>query len=379
MPTSATPTFDEDLAFLNQHTKTIVLESPGGGRVAIAPAYQGRVMTSAVAAGAPGFGFVHRTFITKGQTGTAFDNYGGEDRFWLGPEAGQFGLYFAQGATLTFDKWQVPAALQLGDWPPKETSSDKVVFERDMKLVSYAGTTFELKVTRTVRLLSAADVAARAGGAVPEGVKWVAFETENRITNTGKTPWTKAKGLLSVWILGMYTPGTDTKVIIPFDKSGKGDILNDRYFGKVPEDRLKVLDGTVLFSCDGTYRSKIGLGPTRAKPMLGSYSRTMKVLTLVSYDKPKGVTDYVNSMWEKQKDPYAGDVVNSYNDGPTEPGKPSLGGFYELETSSPAAALAPGASLVHTHRTIHLSGDEALLDAIAQRALGIGLATAVPR
>ena len=26
-------------------------------------------------------------------------------------------------------------------------------------------------------------------------------------------------------------------------------------------------------------------------------------------------------MWETQKDPYGGDVVNSYNDGPTEPGK----------------------------------------------------------
>jgi hypothetical protein len=376
MPTSATPTFDDDIAFLNQHSKTIVLENPSGGRVAVSPTYQGRVMTSAVAPGAPSLGFIHRAFITKGETGTPFDNYGGEDRFWLGPEAGQFGLYFAKGASFTFDKWQTPAALQAGEWPPKETSADKVVFERDMKLTSYAGTTFELKVTRTVRLLGAAEVAARAG-AIPSGVRWVAFETENRITNTGKTPWTKPKGLVSVWILGMYTPGPDTRVIIPFDKNGKGEILNDRYFGKVPSERLRVTDGTVLFSCDGNYRSKIGLGPTRAKPTLGSYSRAMKLLTIVSYDKPPTATDYVNSMWETQKDPYGGDVVNSYNDGPTEPGKPSLGGFYELETSSPAAALAPGQSLVHTHRTIHLSGDEAALDPIAQRALGTPLAAAL--
>ena len=76
-------------------------------------------------------------------------------------------------------------------------------------------------------------------------------------------------------------------------------------------------------------------------------------------------------MWEQQKDPFGGDVVNSYNDGPTEPGKPSLGGFYEIETSSPGASLAPGASLVHTHRTFHFVGDAASLDPIASKALGL--------
>jgi hypothetical protein len=34
-----------------------------------------------------------------------------------------------------------------------------------------------------------------------------------------------------------------------------------------------------------------------------------------------GATDYVNSMWEDQKEPFSGDVVNSYNDGPTATGK----------------------------------------------------------
>ena len=59
------------------------------------------------------------------------------------------------------------------------------------------------------------------------------------------------------------------------------------------------------------------------------------MLTLVQYDQPEGATDYVNSMWEIQKEPFAGDVVNSYNDGPPAPGAKPLGPFYELETSSP--------------------------------------------
>ena len=94
-----------------------------------------------------------------------------------------------------------------------------------------------------------------------------------------------------------------------------------------------------------------------------------------------GAKAYVNSMWEIQKEPYGGDVVNSYNDGPPAPGAKPLGPFYELETSSPAAALAPRASLVHRHRTVHLVGDHARLDAAARATLGVGLdeiASALP-
>jgi hypothetical protein len=50
-----------------------------------------------------------------------------------------------------------------------------------------------------------------------------------------------------------------------------------------------------------------------------------------------------------------------------------MGPFYELESSSPAAALAPGKSLHHVHRTIHLSGDEKELDAVARAMLGVNL------
>ena len=90
--------FEDDLAFMRGHQPLSVLSSSGGGRVAVSPGWQGRVMTSAVAPDAPSLGFVNRPFIAAGRAGTAFDNYGGEDRFWLGPEGGQHGLYFAPGA-----------------------------------------------------------------------------------------------------------------------------------------------------------------------------------------------------------------------------------------------------------------------------------------
>jgi uncharacterized protein DUF6786 len=88
----APKTFEEDVAFLSKHGQITVLSSASGGRIAVSSQYQARVMTSAVGAGKASLGFINRQFIEAGQTGTAFDNYGGEDRFWLGPEGGQYGL-----------------------------------------------------------------------------------------------------------------------------------------------------------------------------------------------------------------------------------------------------------------------------------------------
>jgi hypothetical protein len=50
-----------------------------------------------------------------------------------------------------------------------------------------------------------------------------------------------------------------------------------------------------------------------------------------------------------------------------------MGKFYEVESSSPAAALAPGQTLHHLHRTIHLTGNKDELDKIAKKLLGVGV------
>ena len=368
-PASGAPSFADDVAFLGKHGALHVLEGPGGARVALSAKYQGRVMTSAVEQSGPSFGWTNRDFIAAGKTGTQFDNYGGEDRFWLGPEGGQFGLYFPPGKPYTFDTWQVPAALQEGAWEMTDATPTRAVFRKTMTLTNWSGAPFTIGVERTVALVE-----------VPaaEGVRAVAYETVNKITNKGKAAWKRDTGLPSVWILAMFAPSPDARVIVPFETgpATKGTpIVNDAYFGKVPSARLSVHEdrGFLVFTADGKERGKIGLAPARAKPMLGSYSAQSKLLTVVQYDKPKS-TAYVNSMWEKQKAPYAGDVVNSYNDGSPAPGKPPLGGFYEIETSSPAAELAPGQSLVHTHRTFHLVGEQSALEPLAKKMLGVSLA-----
>lgn len=371
-------TFGEDLAFLKEHTDVLVLQDKSGAaQVAVVPRLQGRIMTSSLN-GPDGvsIGWINHDLIASGEIRDHFNPNGGEDRFWLGPEAGQYGLYFAPGDPFDLDHWQTPAEIDTVGYDLVSATDDTAVFTKAFDLTNYAGTKLSIKVDRKIKLLSAKEVMSPMGISLAAGTKMVAFQSVNRITNTGDNEWTKEGGQPSVWILGMFNPSKETTVVVPFvkgDETELGPIVNDTYFGKVPADRLVVKDEVLFFSGDGTYRSKIGLSPRRARPVLGSYDAANRILTLVSYTKPEGETRYVNSMWEIQDEPYGGDTVNSYNDGPPEPGVAPLGPFYELETSSPAAGLRPGESLTHTHRTVHFQGAEADLDAIAKKMLGVGL------
>jgi len=371
--------FKDDLAFLQARTQVVVLsDGSGQAQVAVNPDLQGRVMTS-TATGPDGlsFGWIGREAIASGVNNPHMNSFGGEDRFWLGPEGGQFSIFFKKGDPFDLEHWWTPPAVNEGAFDVASRDAGRIHFRKAIRLENYSGTEFDLEVNREVRLLGAPDVEA-LGIPVPAGVRMVAFASTNSITNLGANAWTKETGLLSVWILGTFNPSPSTTIVIPFKpgpESELGPAVNDAYFGKVPADRLVVdaAKGVLFFSGDGKYRSKIGISPRRVKPFAGSYDAANKVLTLVHLTVPEGAADYVNSMWEIQEKPFAGDVVNSYNDGPASPGAKPLGPFYELETSSPAAALGPGGTLTHVHSTLHIQGPERALDEIARKTLGAGL------
>jgi hypothetical protein len=234
-----------------------------------------------------------------------------------------------------------------------------------------------MRVDRTIRLLDRAAAAKALGVEPATDTHVVAYESDNTVTNTGTTAWRPQTGLVSIWILSQLRPGPHTTVVIPFVKgteAERGPIVNDTYFGAIPPDRLHVGDGVLFFRADGTMRGKIGMPKPRARDVAGSYDADTHVLTIKQVTIPaEAPAGYVNSMWEHQARPYGGDVVNSYNDGPLGPGQPPLGPFYEIESSSPALALAPNASANHVHRTIHVQGPEAELDAISRAVLGVSL------
>ena len=378
---TAQVTFKDDVEFLKTHNKDLVLltDKSGQAQVAVAPQYQGKVMTS-TAAGAAGvsFGWINRETIASGQKQAHINVFGGEDRFWLGPEGGQFSIFFKKGDPFDFEHWQTPEAIDWGPWQVVDKESDSVSFRKDMQLANCSGTAFSLRVDRQIELLSPKAIGKVLDLDLGGKVKAVAFSSTNTITNTGKEAWEKKGGLLSIWMLGMFNPGPQTTVVIPYLRGPAeklGAVCNDMYFGKVPAERLVDKDGVLYFRADGQYRSKIGISPLRVKDVAGSYDAQNGVLTIVRYTLPKYVFDYVNSTWQIQEKPFAGDVVNSYNDGPVAPGAKPLGPFYEIETSSPAAALKPGKSLTHVHTTIHMQGAEADLNVVALSVFGVDLAT----
>ncbi len=371
--------FGEDAAFLQKHTPLIVLSDRAGkAKVAVSPAWQGRVMTS-TASGDDGlsFGWINRDLIASGKLQPHINVFGGEDRFWLGPEGGQFSIFFAKGAKFELSDWFTPAVIDTMPYEVAKQSRSTATFRAAFAVTNYSGTRFDLEVNREVKLLTTKSASEKLGVRTAKDINVVAYETINRISNAGKQPWEKKSGLLSVWILGMFNPSPATTIVVPI-KSGReselGVKVTSDYFGSVPAERLVVKEHVVYFSGDGNYRSKIGINPKRSKAVLGSYDAANKALTIVQFTQPEGVTDYVNSLWKIQDNPFGGDAANSYNDGAPTPGANPLGPFYELESSSPAAALQPGKSLTHVHRTVHLSGPPESLDAVARAMLGVSLA-----
>jgi len=375
--------FGDDLDFLQRHTETVVLSDPGGAaRVVICPALQGRVATSTTAGpGGPSFGWLNRELIGSRKLVPHMNVYGGEDRFWLGPEGGQLALFFAPGAPQDLAHWQTPAPIDAEPFTLADKAQDRALLRKTMRLTNASGTVFDLEVEREVRLYPAERTWNEVGVAPRSQVAVVGFESRNRITNRGAAPWWHDTGLISIWIAGTFSPSPSTIVVVPFrpgPDSELGPVVNDQYFGHLPPDRLAVTGSTIYFRGDGQRRSKIGVSPRRARPVLGSYNASDDadghLLTLVTYTLPAGALDYVNSLWERQDAPYKGDAINSYNDGPATPGAAPFGPFYELETSSPALALAPGESAEHVHRTLHFVGAPGDLDAVSRASLGVGIA-----
>lgn len=366
-------TYGYDVQFLNEHLEPIELVQ-GKSRILLSPEYQGRVMTSS-SGGLDGisYGWINHELIKSGEVLEQINPVGGEERFWLGPEGGQYSIFFKPDVSFDFENWATPAVLDTEPFEVKRQTETEAEFFRNIGLTNYSNFKFNFDVARKIRLLNSEEIEKHLGIKLYDGVQSVGYETVNQIKNQGEKAWEKETGLLSIWLLGMFNPSPSVTVIIPYKTDVESDyIVKDDYFGKIPDERLIVKDGMIYFKGDGNERGKLGVPPQRALPVLGSYDADNKILTVVKTTIPEGKTDYVNSAWEFQENPYQGDALNSYNDGPLEDGS-QLGPFYELETSSPALALKPGEQGTHSQSTVHFEGTEEQLNAICQQIFDVTL------
>jgi len=369
------PGFAATVEFIGSHATVFVLKPlDGGARVAVSPDMAGRVMVSTYAGDAgPALGWINRP-VVAGKRDEQFVNYGGAERLWLSPEGGKFSPFFAPGTKFTFENWRVPGAFNNEPLKVRAQSTTRIEMEGDLELVNHAGTALSLKLERTVSLLEPAEAAILLDCGFPEGVDLVAYRTDNAVTNRGTAAMTKKTGLVSLWILAMFTPSKDTLVLAPVLKGAEGPVVIDDYFGKVPPDRL-VYDrrqACVVFRADGRERGKIGIPPARARDVIASIDYENELLTIMKFSR-SGEGSYLANAWKDSPDPFGGDAVNSYNDGPPAPGMPALGGFYELENLSPAKELKPGGKLSHWSAVVHLHGPLAKLAMIGRRVLGVDI------
>ena len=370
-------TYGYDLAFLKRYQETVVLsDSTGKAQVVILPGWQARVMTS-TANGNEGFsfGWINYQLIESRKKNEHINAFGGEERLWLGPEGGRFSVYFAPGVKQQFSNWYVPAELDTVAFDLVSRSQTRAGFSKQFRLTNYSGTILEVGIERTITLLDKKSTAEALGFEVPDSLTGVAYQSDNILMNNGENAWTKETGMLSVWMLSMLTPSPGVTIFIPFREGEATDadpVVNDDYFGKVPANRLIIDNGIIYFKADGKYRSKIGIPPRRAMNFSGSYDGQNKTLTLLWCDLPSESSEYVNSTWGNQQNPFSGDAINAYNDGPVEDGT-QMGPFYELESSSPAAGLKPGEKLLHRQRIFHFEGNEEGLSLITEKIFGIKL------
>lgn len=368
-------TFGYDKAFLKKnYTKSIVLESNDHkSMLVLSPELQGRVMTSTLNGNqGASFGWLNYDLIASKEIQEHINPTGGEERFWLGPEGGQYSIYFKPGVPFDFEHWYVPAVLDTEEFDIVEQDTKSAVFHKALNLINYSGTKLDIDVTRSVSLLNKEQVRATLH-LDSEDFSVVAYQTSNLVKNIGELDWKKESGLPSIWLLSMFTPSPETTVIIPIKEgtnSQLGTKVKDDYFGKVAADRIQKTERTIFFKADGKSRGKIGIPPLRATKFMGSYDAKNETLTILEIEAPDATDGYVNSAWEIQEHPYSGDVLNSYNDGPLEDGS-QMGPFYELESSSPALALASGESYTHTQRMYHFKGKTEILNRIVEKLLGV--------
>jgi len=366
-------TYGYDAAFLKEYSPHLVQLQDSNMKILLSADYQGRVMTStATGDSGSGYGWINYNLISSGEKKKQFNPVGGEERFWLGPEGGQYSIYFKKGDSFNIAHWQVPPVVDTETYNIVQQDNSSVTFSKSAVITNYSGTTFNLDIKRKIELLNKNAVEKNLHISIPAGVQYVAYESTNQIKNTGSGEWKKDSGLLSIWLLGMMNPTPQTKVVIPFIPGANAkSFITDNYFGKIPADRLMVKDSVLFFRCDGKSRGKLGLSPAIAKPIVGSYDFEKNVLTILIPEVHNGEA-YVNSKWEIQQQPYKGDVINSYNDGPLEDGT-QLGPFYEIESSSPAKELQPGETQEYHQLTCHFQGDYSALKVLAKQLLFIDL------
>ena len=361
--------FEQDLHFIRQYEKPIVLSSHDGlSQLVISTKHQGRVLTS-TATGASGYsyGWLNYEALSNNKSGV-----GGEDRFWLAPIGSQYSIYYPKSKPLVESSWRVPKHLNTGAAILVKQTRSLVSYQKSIQVENYLGTRFSTELTREIKLLNRKEIMQKLGVEFTKAIRSVGFESRNKLTNKGDD-WQLDTGMVTPWLLGMFKGNDTTVAIFPLKaKHGETPAIST-YLYPLNKQRLIVAPEQMFFRVDGKYRSKIGIKSANTLPIMGYYDASNSALTIVTFSF-EDAARYPDAEEGILKTPYQGDVINSYNHGAMDGSLLTHSSFFELESSAKLVPLKTGESISHSQQTYHFSGAKGELDIISSALLGISLA-----
>ncbi len=372
--------FGQDLTFFSQYNSDVLILGEGDSLVAVSPKYQGRVLTSTYGGEkGPSLGWINHELLADNKIGLRSYLAGGEDRFGIGPQGGDFSLYFQQGAIHTVENWNAPASFSLDSWKLVASSKTQAKLEKDADFENAQGVRFKARAEREITVLNRTQVSEILGIEIPSTVKLVAFQSLNKLTNTGETKWSPTTGLVNISVQSCFNANKDVRVFIPYrsgETSKLGDVVRDNFHDASASgsDRLFIDPAYISFNTDGRNMSGIGVSAKRSEGIVVSYDAKNRLLTLVLYIKPSDNTRaYLRNSWRGASKRFEGDAISVFNNGPLARTSVAPDFFYEISTHSPALTLDVGQSQFHLQRTFHFTGSEYDLGLISYKLTGIAI------
>lgn len=373
--------FGQDMAFCKKYGVETLLLSQDDTIVAVSPALQGRVLTSSFA-GMDGasLGWINRVELAYKKSDLQKVQLGGEDRFWVGPQGGENSIFFPVGSIVNESSWRIPAFLTSESWNLVAKNAYRAKFEKSAEFENIKGTKFKVKAEREVSVLNRKHAADILGVVIPENVKMVAFQSFNKLTNMGSSPWTAKTGLLNISTQSCFNANRKTNAFVPYragEPAKLGDIVRDNFYGASLDidnkERLVVDPSFIAFRTDGKRLSYIGVSSRRSEGIALSYDDANAILTVIFYIKPTDVRAYLQSSWRKSVSEYDGDAISVFNNGPVAGSNAPADAYYEISSYSPALALESGKSQFHLQRTFHFHGSEFDLGQISTALVGLSI------
>ena len=322
--------YHDALNYLAGKTSVIELFDQLGGRVAVCPEWNGRILTS-TCEGLKGesFGCINVQAIDTG----LFESYGGEDHWTFSPAVHSFAV--------------------------ETLKEHKVVLQRTLPTTDAHGVSGEFHLSRSIFLLNRRNIETLFGDAVADSleradVSAVSFRTENTVKSQEPA---RVAGRLR----GMFNASPNTAIILTtppedFD-TGRSSVMID-YLGGAPHSRIRYLPQTMLIRGDGRRQCQITLPFPDAPPLIGAIEIRFGTLTLWTYDLPN-VSD--------------NDLVRIYNSGRPHTAALDWATHYEINCFSAAQELLPDQSLTYCQSTLHLNAGNDVLDDLVRQIFDVSL------